>query len=78
MSVLAALLPLLPLLSGAHVALRGWNTVTAWTAPVAAAAVTVVGGALAVHVLDHGPVTALDSLVRAGKVRYLGASSMAA
>ena len=64
MSALAMLVPLLPIAAGAAVAVAGWRAVTAWAGPLAAAAVTGAGIVLAVDVLDHGPVTALDGLVR--------------
>jgi hydrogenase-4 component F len=47
------------------VAAAGWRTLTAWAGPLAAAIVTGVGIALAVGILDDGPVTALDELLRA-------------
>ena len=64
MSALAILVPLLPIAAGAAVVVAGWKAVTAWAGPLAAAAVAGSGIVLAVDVLDHGPVTALDGLVR--------------
>jgi len=64
MPVLALLVPVVPLIAAVCVALFGWRAASAWAGPVAAGGVIVVGGALAVHVLDHGAVTALDDLVR--------------
>lgn len=57
-------LPLLPLVAAAGVAAGGWCRWAAWLGPGAAAAVTAAGGALAVHVLDRGPVVAADDLLR--------------
>jgi hydrogenase-4 component F len=65
MHTLIVLVPLFPLVAGAVVAAAGWRTVTAWVGPLAAAAVTAAGIALAVGILDHGPVTALDRVMRA-------------
>jgi hydrogenase-4 component F len=64
MTTLALLLPLLPIAAATVTAMAGWRTVTAWLGPLAAAATTATGTVLAVHVLDHDPVTALDGLVR--------------
>jgi hydrogenase-4 component F len=64
MGTLAVLVPLFPLLAGLAVGGAGWHRATAWVSPVAAAGVTGAGVALAVRVLDHGPITALDGLVR--------------
>lgn len=64
MPTLAVLVPVLPLVAAVVTAAAGWRTVTAWLGPVVAVAVTVAGVALAVHVLDHGPVRAVDGLVR--------------
>jgi hydrogenase-4 component F len=63
MRALVVLIPLFPLAAGALTA-AGWRTLTAWAGPLAAAAVTGAGVALAVRVLDHGPVTALGRLLR--------------
>lgn len=63
-SAVASLVPLAPLTAGAVVAAAGWRSVTAWTGPLAAACVTGGGIALAVDVLDHGPVFALGDLIR--------------
>ncbi len=65
MSALVVLVALLPLAAAAAVAAAGWRTATAWAGPVAAAAVTGAGAALAVHVLDHGPVGAAHDVLRA-------------
>ena len=64
MSLLTILIPLLPLGAGAAVAAAGWRAATAWLAPIIATAVAVAGVVLAVDVLDHGPLTSLDGLVR--------------
>ena len=64
MGRLALIVPALPVLVAALTALVGWRPLTAWAAPAAAAGSTVCGIVLAVHVLDHGPVTALDDLVQ--------------
>lgn len=64
MSALAVLVPLLPLMAAAAVAAAGWRVATAWLGPLVAATVTGVGVALAVDVVEHGPVTALDGLLR--------------
>ncbi len=64
MPVLAALVPLIPLAAGAVIAAAGWNRVTAWLGPLAAAAVTAAAAALAVEVLAGDPVTAADGLIR--------------
>jgi hydrogenase-4 component F len=63
MPLLAVLLPVLPLLAAA-VAAAGWRPVTAWASVVAAALVLGGGGILAAGVLAHGPVEALDGVVR--------------
>jgi hydrogenase-4 component F len=54
----------LPIIAAALTAVFGWRRFTAWSGPASAVAVTACGAALAVHVLDHGPVSALDDLVR--------------
>jgi hydrogenase-4 component F len=64
MTTLALLLPLLPVGVAVITALAGWRAVTAWLGPLAAAATTASGAVLAVQVLDHEPVTALDGLIR--------------
>ncbi len=64
MRALVVLVPLFPLAAGVAVAAAGWRTLTAWAGPLAAAAVTGAGVALAVGVLDDGPVSALDRLLR--------------
>lgn len=64
MTALALLVPLLPAVAAGGIAVAGWRRLTAWLVPAAAALVTVAGVALAVRVLDHGPVTALGDLVR--------------
>jgi hydrogenase-4 component F len=64
MAALALLVPLLPVAAAVATALAGWRRSTAWLSPAAAGLVTVAGVALAVRVLDHGPVTALGDLVR--------------
>jgi hydrogenase-4 component F len=61
---LALLVPAFPLAAASVAAAAAWRRSTAWLAPTAAAAVTADGVALAVRVLDHGPVTALNDLVR--------------
>ena len=63
-AILVWLLPLLPLAAAAAVAVAGWRPGTAALGPVAAGAVTAVGVALAVHVLDDGPVVVADELLR--------------
>lgn len=65
MSALAVLVPLLPLVAAATVGVAGWRPATAWAGPLAAAGVAGVGTALAVHVLDHGPVSAANDVFRA-------------
>jgi hydrogenase-4 component F len=65
MRILIVLVPLFPLVAGVIVAAAGWRTLTAWAGPLAAATVTGAGVALAVGILDDGPVTALDHLMRA-------------
>jgi hydrogenase-4 component F len=64
MRVLVVVVPLLPLTAGVLVAAAGWRTATAWAGPLAAAIVTGAGIALAVGILDDGPVTALDQFLR--------------
>jgi hydrogenase-4 component F len=64
MAVLVVLVPLLPFVAGAVVAAAGWRTLTAWAGPLAAVGVTGGGVALAVRVLDQGPVVAVDGLLR--------------
>jgi hydrogenase-4 component F len=56
-------LPALPLAAAGVTAAAGWRPATAWLAPATAAGVIAGGVALAVRVLDRGPVTALDDLV---------------
>lgn len=63
-ATLVVLLPFLPLVAAAGVALAGWRAATAWLGPLAAAGVTAAGAGLAVHVLDHGAVTAAGNLLR--------------
>ena len=65
MRTLVVLVPLFPLAAGVIVAGAGWHTLTAWAGPLAAATVSGAGVALAVGILDDGPVTALDRLLRA-------------
>ncbi len=64
MAALVVFVPLFPLVAGAIVAAAGWRTLTAWAGPLAAVAVTGAGVALAVRVLDHGPIVAVDRLLR--------------
>lgn len=64
MRLLALLVPLLPLGAGVALAVTGWQRVSAWFGVVATAGVAGAGIAVAVDVLDHGPVVALDHLVR--------------
>jgi len=64
MPTLAVAVPLLTLSAAALIALAGWRAVTAWVGPLTAAGVTAGGITLAIHVLDQGPVTALDGLIR--------------
>jgi hydrogenase-4 component F len=56
--------PALPLAAAGVTAAAGWRRVTAWLTPVAAVGVIAAGVALAVHVLDHEPVVAVNDLVR--------------
>lgn len=60
----ATLVPLVPLVAAAGVGATGWHPVTAWLGPITAAVGIGAGTALAVHVLDHGAVTAVDGLIR--------------
>jgi hypothetical protein len=62
--LLTVALPALPLAAAGITAAVGWRPATAWLTPAAAAGVVAAGIALAVRVLDHGPVTALGELVR--------------
>ena len=64
MPVLAVLVPLLPLVAAVVTGIVGWRPATAWLAPLTAAVAVALGAVLAVHVLDHGPVTALGGVVR--------------
>jgi hydrogenase-4 component F len=64
MATLAVLVPLFPLLAGVAVGAAGWRRATVWVSPLAAAGVAAAGVALAVRVLDGGPVSTLDGLVR--------------
>lgn len=64
MPILAVLVVLFPVIAGAIVAAAGWRTLSAWTGPLAAAAVTGTGAALAVNVLARGPIVTLDGAVR--------------
>ena len=64
MSALVVLVPFLPLSAAAATAVGGWRRSTAWIGPAASAATLLVGTVLAVRVLDDGPVSALDDLVR--------------
>jgi hydrogenase-4 component F len=63
-TTLVWLLPLAPLAAAAAVGVAGWRPWTAWLGPLAAAAVTAAGIALAVHVLDRGPVAVAADLLR--------------
>ena len=64
MSALVVLVPFLPLSAAAATAAGGWRRSTAWLGPAASAATLLAGTVLAVRVLDDGPVSALDDLVR--------------
>ena len=64
MGLLAAALPLFPLLAAGVVGLAGWRPSTAWAGVAAAGATIGAGIALAAEVIDHGAVDALGGLVR--------------
>jgi hydrogenase-4 component F len=64
MSTLVVLIPLLPVAVAGLVALAGWCRASAWAGPMGAVAVIAIGATTAVHVLDHGAVTAAGGLLR--------------
>lgn len=64
MSTLIVILPLLPATVGVLIGVFGWRTSTAWAAPLSAVAVAVLGGVLAVDVLDSGPITSFGGQLR--------------
>lgn len=64
MDTLAVLVPIMSLSAGATVAAFGWRPITAWAGAIASVAITASGIALAVDVIDHGAVGALEGLVR--------------
>ncbi|MGZ4763852.1 MAG: proton-conducting transporter transmembrane domain-containing protein [Ilumatobacteraceae bacterium] len=64
MSTLVVLLPLIPAVVAALIATFGWNLATAWFGPAATVAVAGIGIALAVRVLDRGPVSVFGGQLR--------------
>lgn len=64
MRLAIVVLPLLPALAAGLIAAAGWRTLTAWLAPIVSLSVAGTGSVLAVHVLDSGPVTALQGQLR--------------
>ena len=64
MRVVATLVLVLPVAAGAAVGALGWRRVTAWAGPSAAAGVVGAGIALAAHVVNGHPVTAVRGFIR--------------
>ncbi len=64
MSTLIVLLPFIPAVVAALTATFGWNVTTAWCAPAACLAIGGAGIALAVRVLDDGPISAFGGQLR--------------
>ncbi|MGZ4701711.1 MAG: proton-conducting transporter membrane subunit, partial [Ilumatobacteraceae bacterium] len=64
MSTLVVLLPLIPAVVAALIATFGWNLATAWFRPAATVTVAGIGIALAVRVLDRGPVSVFGGQLR--------------
>lgn len=71
MATLIVLLPLVPAVAAAIIGMFGWRADTAWLTPVACLSVGGIGIALAVHVLDDGPVTALGDHLRVDSLSAL-------
>ena len=64
MAALIVLLPIVAAVAAVLVATFGWNLATAWSAPAACLIVAGIGVALAIRVLDDGPVDAFGGQLR--------------
>ena len=71
MAILLVLLPMLPAVAAALVGAVGWRGAAPWLGPVACAGVAGLGAALAVQVVDEGPVGALGGHLRADALSAL-------
>ena len=71
MAALIVLLPLLPAVAAVVVGAFGWRASTAWLGPVTCVGVGGTGVALAVQVLDRGPLTALGDQLRVDSLSAL-------
>lgn len=64
MTLMIVLLPIIPAAVAALIAAAGWRAATVWLPTISCLAIGGIGIALAVHVLDRGPIVAVDGQLR--------------